>query len=71
METDDKNIMETDDKNVLRTDEESDAIMNKILTGLEISYRKLLDYKKRNNQELVIMKDDKIISVKPEDLELF
>jgi hypothetical protein len=62
--------METDDKNVLRTeDDDDDAIMNKILTGLEISYRKLLDYKKRNNQELVIMKDDKIISVKPEDLE--
>ncbi|MDR1667668.1 MAG: hypothetical protein LBS03_08280 [Bacteroidales bacterium] len=63
-------MMETDDKNVLRTeDDDDDAIMNKILTGLEISYRKLLDYKKRNNQELVIMKDDKIISVKPEDLE--
>jgi predicted ABC-type ATPase len=51
------------------TNDEYEILRNKILEGLEISYRKLLDYKRRNNQELVIMKDDKIVIVKPEDLE--
>jgi hypothetical protein len=61
--------MKIDDKNILRTKDEHEILRNKILEGLEISYQKLLAYKKRNNQELVIMKDDKIVSVKPEDLE--
>jgi hypothetical protein len=61
--------METEDKNILSTKDKHEILRNKILEGLEISYRKLLAYKKRNNQELVIMKDDKIVRVKPEDFQ--
>ena len=41
----------------------------KILDGLDLSFQKLLAYKKRNNQELVIMRGDEIVRVKPEELE--
>lgn len=37
----------------------------KILKGLEKAYERLLEYKKSKNSELVIMKDHKIVRVKP------
>jgi hypothetical protein len=61
--------METEDKNILKTKDEHEILRNKILEGLEISFQELLAYKKRNNQELVIMKDGKIVKVKPEDFQ--
>ena len=40
----------------------------KILKGLEKVYEKLLEFKKSKNSELVIMRDNKIVRVKPEDM---
>jgi hypothetical protein len=37
----------------------------KILEGMDKVYDKLIEFKKRMNSELVILKDDKIIRVKP------
>lgn len=37
----------------------------KILKGLEKAYIRLLEYKKYKNSELVIMKDHKIVRVRP------
>lgn len=37
----------------------------KILKGLEKAYERLLEFKKAKNSELVIMKDHKIVRVKP------
>lgn len=39
---------------------------NKILKGLEIVYEKLLAYKKAKNSELVVLRDNKIVKIKPE-----
>lgn len=39
---------------------------NKILNGLEKVYEKLLEFKKMKNSELVILRDNQIIKVKPE-----
>ncbi len=39
---------------------------NKILKGLEKVYEKLLEYKKLKNSELVILRDNKIVKIKPE-----
>ena len=39
---------------------------NKILKGLEKVYEKLLEFKKNNNSELVVLRDNKIIKIKPE-----
>lgn len=38
----------------------------KILKGLEKVYEKLLVFKKAKNSELVILRDNKIVRIKPE-----
>lgn len=38
----------------------------RILKGLEKVYEKLLEFKKMKNSELVILRDNKIVKVKPE-----
>ena len=44
---------------------EHEILINKILYGLEISYQKLLENKRRNNEDLIIMQDNKIVRIKP------
>lgn len=39
---------------------------NKILKGLEKTYEKLLEFKKAKNTELVVLRDNKIIKIKPD-----
>ncbi|MBK8736106.1 MAG: hypothetical protein IPL98_09455 [Saprospiraceae bacterium] len=38
----------------------------KILKGLELTYEKLIEFKKLNKSELVILRDNKIVKIKPE-----
>jgi len=37
----------------------------KILKGLDLSYKKLLAEKKAKNGELIILRDNKIVTIKP------
>ena len=46
--------------------EEQIELKNKILLGLEKVYEKLIAFKKQKNTELVVMKDNKIVRIKPE-----
>jgi hypothetical protein len=39
---------------------------DKILKGLEKVYEKLLEFKRMKNSELVILRDNKIVKIKPE-----
>ena len=39
---------------------------NKILKGLEKAYEKLLEFKKTKNSVLVVLRDNKIVKIKPE-----
>jgi len=39
---------------------------DKILKGLEKAYEKLIEFKKMKNSELVILRDNKIVKIKPE-----
>jgi hypothetical protein len=48
------------------TKERDEELVNKILYGLELSRKKLYEYKKRNHQELVLLKDNKIVKVRPQ-----
>lgn len=41
------------------------ANQSKILDGMDQVYEKLIEFKKRMNTELVVLKNDKIIRVKP------
>ncbi len=43
-----------------------DEFTNKIINGLEKVYEKLIEFKKQKNTELVIMKENKIVRVRPE-----
>ena len=44
---------------------EHDEFTKKLLKGLDLSYQRLLENKRKNNGELVIMKDGKIVKIKP------
>jgi hypothetical protein len=50
----------------MTTNEKHIEEKNKILKGLEKAYEKLLEYKKMKNSELVILRDNKIVKIKPE-----
>jgi hypothetical protein len=40
----------------------------RIIEGLEISYKKLVEFKRYKNSPLIIEKDEKIIEVPPEEI---
>jgi len=40
-------------------------IRNKILKGLDLAYGRLLEEKRAKNGELVILRDNKIVTIKP------
>ena len=42
---------------------ENNEFRDKVLKGLDLSYQRLIEYKRKNNGELVIMKDGKIVKV--------
>lgn len=37
----------------------------KILKGMEMVYERLIEYKRKINSEIIILKDDKIVRIKP------
>lgn len=39
---------------------------NKIIKGLDIAYQKLIEFKKQKNTKLIIIRDNKIVRIKPE-----
>ena len=39
---------------------------NKILKGLEIVYERLIEFKKSKNSVLVVLRNNKIVKIKPE-----
>jgi hypothetical protein len=49
----------------MTTVEKQIELRNKILIGLEKVYEKLIEFKKQKNTELVVMKDNKIVTIKP------
>lgn len=53
----------------MTTIEKQIAMKDKILMGLKIAYARLLEFRKMKNSELVIMRDNKIMKVKPSDFE--
>ena len=49
----------------MATKKENEELVNKIMRGLEKSYKDLLAYKKRNNEDLIILQNDQIVRIKP------
>ncbi len=52
----------------MTTVEKQLELRDKIIRGLEIVYDRLIEFKKLKNSELVIMKDNKIVKIKPEHM---
>lgn len=49
----------------MTTIEKQLELKKKVLLGLEKAYEKLLEFKRQKNSEIVIMKGDKIVKIKP------
>jgi len=49
----------------LKTIEIQNKKKNEILKGLEKVYEKLLEFKKSKNSELVVLRNNKIVKIKP------
>jgi hypothetical protein len=49
----------------MKNTDDSKETRNKILAGLELSYKKLIESKRKTNSYIVIMKDNKIVKIKP------
>jgi hypothetical protein len=41
-------------------------LKEKILAGLEIAYKRMIEFKKRKNSVIVVLKDGKVVKIKPE-----
>jgi hypothetical protein len=50
----------------MTTVEQQIELKNKILVGLEKVYERLIEFKKLKNSELVVIRDNKIVKIKPE-----
>ena len=50
----------------MTTVEKQIELRDKILLGLEKVYVKLIEFKKSKNTELVVMRNNKIVKIKPE-----
>jgi len=48
---------------------EDEELKQKILAGLDLAYKRLIEYKRAKNSVLVVMRDGKIVHVKPEELQ--
>ncbi len=50
----------------MATVNEQTELRDKLMAGLEKAYRKLIEFKKQKKTDLVIMKDNKTVYIKPE-----
>ncbi|HEV7347740.1 hypothetical protein [Telluribacter sp.] len=50
----------------MTTVEKQNELRDKIMVGLEKVYERLIEFKKQKNSELVVMRDNKIVKIKPE-----
>ncbi len=50
----------------MTTVKEQMELRDKLLTGLDKAYEKLIEFKKQKNSVLVVMRDGKITHIKPE-----
>lgn len=45
--------------------EKQPELRDKLLAGLEIAYARMLEFKRQKNSEVVVMKEGKIVRLKP------
>lgn len=47
---------------------ENNPIREKILKGMELTHKRLIQYKKERNSDLVVSKDGKVVRIPAKDL---
>jgi hypothetical protein len=52
----------------MQTEEELKEETDKIVKGLEEAYRRMIEYKKRINSPVIVMRNGKITAVDPHDM---
>lgn len=50
----------------MTNNEKNMDLTDKLMAGLDLAYQRMIAFKKYKNSEIVIMKGDKIIKIKPE-----
>lgn len=50
----------------MTTVEKQNELRDRILSGVDLIYQRLIEFKKYKKTDLVIMKDNKIVRIKPE-----
>ncbi|MDR2906512.1 MAG: hypothetical protein LBU91_00785 [Bacteroidales bacterium] len=50
---------------MIAKENDSNVRVDKILKGLELTYEKLLTEKRAKGQRLVVLRDNKIVTIKP------
>lgn len=53
----------------MRIISKTDELKDKLEAGLKLSFIRLLEFKKQKNSVLVVIKDNKIVKLKPEEFE--
>lgn len=51
-------------KNIMKTKSFEDKL-NKIQRGLKLAYERMIAEKRKNNQQIVVMRDGKIVKINP------
>jgi hypothetical protein len=49
----------------MRNIKEQNELFEKIIKGMDKVYQKMIEFKKQKNSVIVVMRDDKIVKLKP------
>ena len=52
----------------METNEELSELKEQVSRGLKEAYRKMVEFKKKNNSPLIVSQDGKVISIPPEEI---
>jgi hypothetical protein len=55
-------------KNIMETKDQLKEERDKIVKGLEETYKKLVEFKKSNNSSFVVVKNGEIVEIDPNDV---
>jgi len=49
----------------MTTKEEQIELRDKLILGLDLAYQRMLEFKRQKNSVLVVVRDNKIVKIKP------
>ncbi len=52
----------------METKEKLEDLRQKVDLGLREAYRKMVEFKKKNNSPLIVSRDGKVIAIQPDDI---